>query len=213
MDTLASTLAARYPAANQGWGIKVEPLHAAYHRQMATPLAIMLGAVMLVLLIACVNVANLLLARASGRKREIAIRVAIGATRRRLIAQLLTESLLLAVCGGVLGLLLGYAGDRLLTAAMTRYHLSMPNAKIIGIDWRVLLFSIAITMATGILFGLAPSWATAKTEVNETLKESGSNTGSEGARRHFRNGLVVCEMALALVLLTGAGLLVRTFVE
>jgi len=213
MDMLASTLAARYPAANQGWGIKVEPLHAAYHRQMATPLAIMLGAVMLVLLIACVNVANLLLARASGRKREIAIRVAIGATRRRLIAQLLTESLLLAVCGGVLGLLLGYAGDRLLTVAMRRYHLSMPNAKIIDIDWRVLLFSIAITMATGILFGLAPSWATAKTDVSDTLKESGSNTSSDGGRRRFRNGLVVCEMALALVLLTGAGLLVRTFVE
>ena len=213
MDTLAGALAARYSATNKGWGIKVEPLHAAYHRQMATPLMIMLGAVMLVLLIACVNVANLLLVRATGRKREIAIRVAIGATRRRLIAQLLTESLLLAACGGALGLLLAYGGDRLLTLAMARYHLSMPNAKIIEIDWRVLLFSLGITIATGVIFGLAPAWATAKTAVSETLKESGSNTSSEGGRRQFRNGLVVCEMALALVLLTGAGLLVRTFLE
>src|SRR6185437_14025211 len=183
MDTLASTLAARYPAANQGWGIKVEPLHAAYHRQMVTPLMIMLGVVMLVLLIACVNVANLLLVRATGRKREIAIRVAIGATLRRLIAQLLTESLLLAACGGALGLLLAYGGDRLLTLAMARYHLSMPNAKVIEIDWRVLLFSLGITIATGVIFGLAPAWATAKTAVSETLKESGSNTSSEGGRR------------------------------
>lgn len=213
MDTLAQALAAKYPETNKGWGIKVEPLHAAYHRQMATPLMIMLGAVMLVLLIACVNVANLLLARATGRKREIAIRVAIGATRGRLIAQLLTESLLLAICGGVLGLLLAYGGDRLLTFAMARYHLSMPNAKIIDIDWRVLLFSFAITIATGIIFGLAPSWATAKANLNDTLKESGTSTTSDGGRRRLRKGLVVCEMALALVLLTGAGLLVRTFVE
>jgi putative ABC transport system permease protein len=213
MDTLANTLAAKYPATNKGWGIKVEPLHAAYHRQMEAPLMIMLGAVMLVLLIACVNVANLLLARATGRKREIAIRVAIGATRRRLIAQLLTESLLLAVCGGALGLLLAYVGDRLLTLTMARYHLSLPNAKIIGIDWRVLLFSLTITMATGVIFGLVPSWATAKTTLSETLKESGLSTTSDGGRRRLRNGLVVCEMALALVLLTGAGLLVRTFIK
>ena len=161
MDTLAQTLAARYPATNRGWGIKVEPLHAAYHRQMQTPLTIMLGAVMLVLLIACVNVANLLLARATGRKREIAIRISIGATRRRLMAQLLTESLLLAICGGVLGLLFAYGGDRLLTFSMARYHLSMPNARIIDIDWRVLLFSAAITIGTGIVFGIAPSWTAA----------------------------------------------------
>jgi putative ABC transport system permease protein len=106
MNALADSLAREYPAADKGWGIKVEPLHAAYHRHMQTPLLIMLGAVMFVLLIACVNVANLLLARATGRKREVAIRIAMGATRRRLIAQLLTESLLLAVGGGALGLLL-----------------------------------------------------------------------------------------------------------
>ena len=213
MNALADTLAREYPAANQGWGIKVEPLHAAYHRQMQTPLLIMLGAVMFVLLIACLNVANLLLARATGRKREVAIRVAIGATRRRLITQLLTESLLLAVCGGALGLLLAYSGDRLLTLAMARYRLSLPNARVIDIDWRVLVFSLAVTVATGVIFGLAPSWATTKSGLSESLKEGGLSTTTESGRRRLRNALVVCEMALALVLLTGAGLLVRTFVQ
>lgn len=213
MDALADSLARKYPAADQGWGIKVEPLHAAYHRRMKTPLLIMLGAVLFVLLIACVNVANLLLARATGRKREIAIRVAIGATRRRLIAQLLTESLLLAFCGGALGLLLAFAGDRLLTVSMAAYRLSLPNAKVIDIDWRVLLFSLAITAATGAVFGLAPAWATAKAGLSDSLKEGGLSTTAEAARRRLRNGLVIGEIALALMLLAGAGLLVRTFIE
>lgn len=213
MNTLADNLARQYPAADKGWGIKVEPLHAAYHRNMQKPLFIMLGAVMLVLLIACVNVSNLLLAQATARKREVAIRVAIGASRRRLTTQLLTESLLLAVCAGMLGLLFAYAGDRLLTLAMARYDFTLPNARIINIDWRVLAFSLVISISTGIIFGFAPSWVTAKSAVNDSLKEDASSTTAEAGRRRLRNVLVVCETALALVLLTGAGLLVRTFIK
>ena len=213
MNSLADALAAKYPVANKGWGFKVEPLHAAYHRGMQTPLAIMLGAVMMVLLIACVNVANLLLARATGRQREIAVRVAMGASRKRLVSQLLTESLLLALSGGVLGLLIGFAADRILTVALANAHIRFPNASVIGIDWRVFVFSIAVTVVTGMIFGLAPAWTTARTDLSTTLKESGLSTTAASGRRTLRNALVVCEMALALVLLTGAGLLVRSFVE
>jgi putative ABC transport system permease protein len=211
MDTLAENLARQYPDANKGWGIKVEPLHAAYHRRMQTPLLIMLGAVMFVLLIACANVANLLLARATGRRREVAIRIAIGATRGQLLAQLLTESMLLAIGGGVLGLVLGFFGDRLLTFALAHSQFFLPNAKIIDIDWRVLLFSVAATVVTGVIFGLAPGWATVKSELADSLKETGLNITTAVGGRRLRNALVVGEMALSLILLTGAGLLVRTF--
>ena len=213
MNTLADNLARQYPAANGGWGIKVEPLHAAYHRHMQEPLFIILGAVLLVLLIACGNVSNLLLARATARKREVAIRAALGAGRRRLLAQFLTESMSLATCAGVLGLLLALAGDRLLTLAMTRYGFALPNARVISVDWRVLLFSVGITFATALLFGLAPAWVTAESAVNDSLKEGAASTTSEVGRRSLRRFLVVGEMALTLVLLTGAGLLVRTFQE
>ena len=213
MDTLAGNLAKEYPKSNEGWGIKVEPLHAAYHRHMQAPLLTMLGAVLFVLLIACANVANLLLARATGRRREVAIRVAIGAARRRLITQLLTESVLLALIGGALGLLLAYAGDRLLTLELGRYQFSLPNARVIDIDWRVLIFSLVVTVATGVIFGLAPALAASRTDLNESLKESGATTTAESGRRRLRSALVVSEMGLALVLLTGAGLLVRTFLR
>lgn len=213
MDRLADNLARQYPEADQGWGIKVEPLHAAYHRHVEKPLFMMLGAVMFVLLIACLNVSNLLLSRATARNREVAIRVALGAGRARLMEQLLTESLLLVTCAGVAGIALAYACDRLLTLAMTRYHLALPNASIISIDWRVLLFTCLVTLATGLMFGLAPSWMTATSALNDALKEGALSTTAEAGRRHLRNALIVSETALALVLLIGAGLLVRTFVQ
>ena len=213
MDTLAANLAVEHPNANKGWGFKVEPLHAAYYRQMEEPLLIMSGAVLFVLLIACGNVANLLLARATVRRREIAVRVAIGATRRRLIRQLLTESMVLSLIGGALGMFLAYCGDRILTREMSRYpRFSVPNASVINIDWRVMLFALALMFATGIIFGLAPALAASGTDLNESLRESSSNSTADSGRRRLRNGLVVSEIALALVLLIGAGLLVRTFV-
>jgi predicted permease len=212
MDTLAANLAAEHPDADKGWGFKVEPLHAAYYRHIGQPLLIMSGAVLFVLLIACGNVANLLLARATVRKREIAIRAAIGASRRRLITQLLTESIVLALAGGALGLLLAYIGDRVLTLEMAHYRrFSVPNAGVINLDWRVLLFASGLTLLTGIIFGLAPAFIASKTDLNESLRETGANSASESGRRRLHNGLVISEIALALVLLTGAGLLVRTF--
>jgi putative ABC transport system permease protein len=212
MDALAANLALEHPVANKGWGFKVEPLHAAYYRHISQPLLIMSGAVLFVLLIACGNVANLLLARATVRKREIAIRSAVGATRGRLITQLLTESVVLALTGGALGLLLAYIGDRALTLEMTRFQrFSVPNASVIDLDWRVLLFSVALTLLTGIIFGLAPALIASRTDLNESLRETGANAASDSGRRRLRNGLVMSEIALALVLLTGAGLLVRTF--
>ena len=212
MDALAANLALEHPDANKGWGFKVEPLHAAYYRHIGRPLLIMSGAVLFVLLIACGNVANLLLARATVRKREIAIRTAIGANRRRIISQLLTESVVLAAIGGVLGLLLAYIGDRILTLEMTHYRrFSVPNASVIDLDWRVLLFSLGLTLITGITFGLAPALIASRTDLNESLRETGANSASESGRRRLRNGLVISEIALALVLLTGAGLLIRTF--
>ena len=214
MDTLAANLAAQYPEANKGWGIKVEPLHAAYHRKMETPLLIMSGAVLCVLLIACANVANLLLTRATGRRREIAVRLAIGANRRRLVVQMLTESVLLSAAGGALGLMLAFASDRLLTHEMTRYHrFSVPNASVISIDWRVLIYAACVTFGTGIIFGLAPALTASRTNLNESLKAGGASSTAESGRRRLRNGLVVSEIALALVLLSGAGLLVRTFLR
>ena len=168
-----------------------------------------MGAVGFVLLIACANVANLLLARSTGRAREIAIRVSIGATRWRIVRQLLVESVLLAAIGGVLGLLLAFAGTRWFDAATQ--GLGRPYYLQFTMDGRVFAFFAAVCLATGILFGLAPALHISKTDVNEVMKEGGrGGTGGLRARR-WTSALIVGELALTLVLLAGAGFMMRSF--
>ena len=164
------------------------------------------------LLIACANVANLLLVRATGRKREFAIRAAMGAGRARIVRQLLTESIVLSITGGVLGLMLGYAGVRALLAVSPA---GLPrvgeNGAAVGLDWRIFLFTLAISLFTGILFGLFPALAASRVDLHTTLKESSNRSGTGFRQSKMRSLLVIGEVSLALVLLIGAALLIRTF--
>jgi putative ABC transport system permease protein len=202
----------RYSDANSKDGFAVEPLRDSIVSDVRSSLFVLLGAVSLVLLIACANVANLLLVRASGRKRELAIRVSMGATRGRIIRQLLVESILLAVTGGILGSILGYIGVRALLALSPG---NIPrigeNGANVGVDWRVLVFTLAVSFLTGILFGLFPAISASQPDLNSTLKESGNRTGTGFGQSKARSLLVISEVSLALVLLIGAALLIRTF--
>jgi predicted permease len=206
MNVIARRLEQAYPETNKGWGVKVFPLQEGLFgnfRQILYPLFI---AVAIVLLIACANIANLLLSRAATRQKEIAIRSAMGANRLRLLRQMLTESVLLAFSSGVLGLLLSLGGIKLFLALAPRWY---PHGKLITIDGRVLVFTLAISLLTGIAFGLAPALRASRLQLNEALKEGGRTSGTD-LRHGTRSVLVVAEVALAVVLLISAGLVLNT---
>src|SRR5712692_5114655 len=193
-----------------GFGARIYPLHDQVVGGMRTGLAILLGAVVFVLLIACANLATMLLARASARERELAIRIALGAGRWRLLRQMLTESVLLALAGAAGGVLLSIWGLELLKQIGAR---TIPRLAEVNVDLVVLIVTAVVAVGTGILFGLIPAFASAKPELTEALKEGGRSSTTGARRNQLRNSLVVAEIALALVLLVGAGLLLKSYVR
>jgi predicted permease len=212
MKQIAEQYRAVYPKAMaESETVSLRPYQELFTGGVQKLLWILLGAVGFLLLIACANVANLQLTRATARQKEIAVRLALGASGGRIIRQLLTEGLLLAFWGGLAGMLLAMWGTELLVAALPENFL--PNVSEIGFDWRVLSFALISTLVTGVLFGLAPALQAIRVDVNTTLKEGAGKGAAGAARGRLRNALVVVEVALSLVLLVGAMLLIRTFIN
>lgn len=210
MRSIAGRLEQQFADTNSGWSIKIVPLGDQMVGDIGPTLWTLLGAVVLVLLIACANVANLLLARAGSREKEIALRTALGANPMRLVRQLLTESVLLGLAGGLLGLALAAWGVAVLEQLGPA---NLPRLEEVTIDWRVLAFTFAVSILTGIVFGLAPALSSVRSDLNSILKTSGRGTTGSRGRARWRNAMVIAEIASCVVLLTGAGLLLRSFAK
>ena len=208
MNTISSRLEQQYPEDDKGWGAVVRPLHADIVGDVRPALLVLLGSVAFVLLIACVNVANLTLAKTFSRQKEIAIRTAMGASAGRVLRQILVESILLAVLGGAIGLIFAHFGVQLILAFLAN---KVPQTVDVGLNLTVLFFTLAVSVLTGILAGVLPGLRLSRPNVNQALKQGLGRTDSDSGGNRTRSALVIAEVALSLILLFGAGLMIRSF--